>query len=173
MTPKFLFQDSDSGLWLVDDATGGAANLSNLANNAKKGGIAGVNGEVLFATTNQIGQLNGSVTGAANKLWLTAGTAGTTQLVVTLRDKSVPGPPDIAQINDLTTLPSGLVFFDYYDGINFTVYLTNGTASGTQLISEFTGNSNVTVRPYIRDGVVEISGHVVFSDLSGDWSVNE
>ena len=50
MAAKFLFQDYETGLWVVDDATGIATNLSNLDNNADNGGIAAAGGQVLFGT---------------------------------------------------------------------------------------------------------------------------
>ena len=94
-----------------------------------------------------------------------------TSLVTTLPDLTPSGQSDTAQINDITTLPSGLMVFDYFNGLNYTVYLTDGTASGTRLISGFTGASGV--RPNLLDGVAEVSGHLVFSNSSGVWSVNE
>ena len=171
MTQNFLFQDYATGLWEVDETTRAAIRLSASALSAVEGGIAAVNGNVFFAATK-----TGLSTSPANQLWVTSGTTAGTKLVTTLPDLTPAGVIAFngAQINDITALPSGKVVFNYFDGISQGVYLSDGTASGTHKASGYTGGTSSYSRASIRDGVAEISGHLIFLDgHTGAWSVDE
>lgn len=164
MTRTYLFVDSDTGLWSVDESTGDATNLLSFAATFMTGVVVASN--EAFFTNHAPG------TGAMTQLWVSTGTAAGTSMVTALPDNTPGGQPDTAGISGLTTLGNGEVVFSYFDGVHWSVYLSNGTAPGTVPISNY---DTIDGQPLLTPGsTAELNGSFVFENsVTGLWSVNE
>ncbi len=183
MGPSLLFLDRFSGLWTVDPSTavathliasGAGAAINDWANLAVDGGY------VYFGL-----QAPGAGANTTTQLWRSDGTAGGTQLVETFADNSGAGvigtEQDRAGILGVTTLANGQLAISTFDGAHYQVYLSNGTAAGTAVVTGYTGDLGAYLGP---DGTSEVGGALVFQaadplallgQLNQDevWSLNE
>jgi putative transposase len=130
-------------------------------------------------------QAPGAGANMTTQLWRSDGTAGGTQLVETFADNSAAGvigtEEDRAGVLGVTTLANGKLAISTFDGVQYQVYLSDGTAVGTTAVTGYTGDLGAYLGP---DGTSEVGGTLVFQSvdplaptdqLNPDevWSLNE
>jgi hypothetical protein len=139
----FLFQDIDSGLWSVNEATGQATNILayQFLTAATITNLVTI-GDLVYFTLSPTGS------GGNTELWSTTGTASGNTLIATLPDNTPTGSVSDATLEALTPLANGDLTFTYFDGGGTTtVYLSDGTAGGTRPITGYTANGTPLIFP--------------------------
>jgi ELWxxDGT repeat protein len=166
-----LFTDT-AGLWSLNESTGEIAQLAAGIGDAngvafQAGSLAVAAGKAYFAAGNANNPLS---------LYVSNGTIAGTSLVRTFAAGSGTSLPTLA---DFTPLSNGKALFLYYasDGSQ-TLWITNGSAVTEVTIAgsglPYANGSGVFPSVNLGPGQCgEIAGHLLFTDNTGLWSLNE
>jgi ELWxxDGT repeat protein len=162
----FIANDGTTGgeLWVSDGTTEGTQllidiNPGNASSNAS--GFTEFNGKLFFIA-------NDGVTGT--ELWVSDGTAEGTQLLKDINPGSSPyGSPYSSSASNFTEV-EGKLFFTANDGVTGTeLWVSDGTAEGTQLLKDINPGSSPYGSPYSSSAsnFTEVDGKLFFTANDG------
>jgi ELWxxDGT repeat protein len=169
---EVMFYGTDSngtfGLWITDGAAQGTYELTGVTGTYYSGlapsNFASFNGEVYF---------DGSDPNGGSDLWVTNGTAAGTHAITGISGALTYGTR--LQPSDLTSLGSKLLFSGFDSSDQQGLWVSDGTAGGTQELSSLTdiyGGTITNIRPQdltVFNGEVAFDGYDSKSTLGGLW----